>query len=97
MQRKLQLEIQELHLKVFKGGETATYATTLAAFGTNISLTATTNTGLAGTYYFGTDATLSNQNFDSLSRLSIYPNPTTNELNISLSDLKLQQKLYNLQ
>lgn len=72
-------------LKVFKGGETATYATTLAAFGTNISLTATTNTGLAGTYYFGTDATLSTQSFDLLSGVSIYPNPTTNELNISLN------------
>ena len=72
-------------LKVFKGGEAVTYATTLAAFGPNVSLTATTNTGLAGTYYFGTDATLSNQSFDSLSGVLIYPNPTTNELNISLN------------
>jgi hypothetical protein len=72
-------------LKVFKGGEAVTYATTLAAFGPNVSLAATTNTGLAGTYYFGTDATLSNQSFDSLSGVLIYPNPTTNELNISLN------------
>ena len=57
----------------------------MAAFGPNVSLTATTNTGLAGTYYFGTDATLSNQSFDSLSGVLIYPNPTTNELNISLN------------
>ena len=85
-------------LKVFKDGEVVTYATTLAAFGSNISLTATTNTGLAGTYYFGTDATLNNQSFDLLSGVSIYPNPTTNELNISLNgdfDTATSYTIYN--
>lgn len=71
-------------LKVFKDGETSTYTTTISAFGPNVALTATTSTGLAGTYYFGTDTTLGNQNFDLLSGVSIYPNPTTNELNINL-------------
>lgn len=72
-------------LKVFKGGETATYATTIGSFGTNVTLSATSPTGLAGVYYFGSDATLTNKNFDSLSTVSIYPNPASNELNINLS------------
>lgn len=75
-------------LRVFKGAEDIAYSTSLGAFGSNVTLTATTNSGLQGVYYFGTDATLTSNSFDSLSSISIYPNPTKNILNISIpSDL----------
>lgn len=71
-------------LKVFKDGEGSTYATSLGSFGSNVKLTATTPTGLAGVYYFGTDATLKSDTYSPLNAISLYPNPTNNILNVSV-------------
>ncbi len=71
-------------LKVIKGGVATTLATTIGAFGSNVTLTATSATGINGTYYFGIDATLGASSFEVVNAVSIYPNPTTSELNINL-------------
>lgn len=71
-------------LKVFKAGEATTYSTTIGAFDSNVTLTASTPTGLGGVYYFGIDGTLSNSSFEIVNAITVYPNPTTNELNINL-------------
>jgi len=83
-------------LKVFKGGESVTYTTTLGSFGSNVTLQATSTTGLAGTYYFGTDSTLDNVAFEPLSELFVYPNPTTNELNINFGSLDFENTNYTI-
>jgi hypothetical protein len=71
-------------LKAFKAGEATTYSTSIGAFGSNVTLTASTPTGLGGVYYFGIDGTLSNSSFEIVNAITVYPNPTTNELNINL-------------
>lgn len=84
-------------LVVFKGGATTTSPATIGSFGSGVTLTATFNTGLAGTYYFGIPTSLATKNFNSLSEVSIYPNPTANELNINLFDISSQTNytIYN--
>ena len=86
-------------LKVFKNGESTAYATVLAAFGTDLTATATTPTGLGGTYYFGTDATLlTADQFDYFNEINLYPNPTSDFININASnllDLKGSIDIYN--
>lgn len=84
-------------LVVFKGGATTTSPATIGSFGSGVTLTATFNTGLAGTYYFGIPTSLAAKNFNSLSEVSIYPNPTANELNINLFDISSQTNytIYN--
>ncbi|MQP24435.1 T9SS type A sorting domain-containing protein [Flavobacterium sp. LMO8] len=71
-------------LKVFKGGETSTYTTSLGAFGSNVTLSASTSSGLGGVYYFGIDATLTSDSFNPLNAISIYPNPTNDILNVNI-------------
>lgn len=75
-------------LKVFKSGQAGFYPTTIGAFGTgNVTISATSPTGLAGTYYFGIDSiVLGTTQVDALSGISIYPNPASTELNINMVD-----------
>lgn len=75
-------------LKVFKAGQAGFYPTTIGAFGTgNVTISATSPTGLAGTYYFGIDSiVLGTTPVDALSGISIYPNPASTELNINMED-----------
>lgn len=86
-------------LKVFKNGESTTYTTVLGAFGTHVTATATTPTGLGGTYYFGTDATLlTTDQFDYFNEINLYPNPTRDFININASnllDIKGSIDIYN--
>lgn len=73
------------NLRVFKNGETSTYATTLGAFGAHVTLTATSPTGLGGTYYFGTVNTLlASDSFDYINEVSLYPNPSNDFVNVNL-------------
>lgn len=75
-------------LKVFKDGQGQFYPVTIGSFAsTNVTLSATTPTGLAGTYYFGIDSiVLGNATIQPLSGISIYPNPASTELNINMTD-----------
>lgn len=75
-------------IKVFKDGQNTFYPVTIGSFAsTNVTLSATTPTGLAGTYYFGIDSiVLGTTPVDALSGISIYPNPASTELNINMED-----------
>ncbi len=72
-------------LKVIKDGVASTLATTASTFGTNITLSANVTNGLNGTYYFGTDATLSNSSVEFDNSIAIYPNPNKGSFNIQFT------------
>ncbi|UOX34705.1 choice-of-anchor J domain-containing protein [Flavobacterium sediminilitoris] len=72
-------------LKVIKDGNLVALPTTIGSFGSNVTITGTSVNGIEGVYYFGIDSTLGSSNFEIIEAVSIYPNPTSNELNINLS------------
>ncbi len=90
------------NLKVIKGGTGTVLTTTTGTFGANFTLTATITNGIGGDYYFGTVATLGNEDFEFAS-LNVYPNPnkgnftielqsdSSNLINVSVSDLRGRQ------
>lgn len=77
-------------------GSPITATTTLGTFVSHTTLEATFNTGIQGTYYFGTINTLSigeNQ----FEVFNIYPNPTTGNINVVLSsDKDVKIALYDI-
>ena len=87
-------------LNVKKEGTDEVVAVTISSFGTNLKASAPFTTGLAGTYVFGSQlAFLSTIDFELNTGLSIYPNPSSDVLNISLSDndnLPDNYKIYNM-
>ncbi|MFN7013256.1 MAG: M43 family zinc metalloprotease, partial [Bacteroidia bacterium] len=72
-------------LRVIKDGNALVLPATIGAFGTgNVTLTTTVANGLEGTYYFGIETTLNSSSFEIVNAITVYPNPTSNELNINL-------------
>jgi len=75
-------------------------ALTNSAFGSDYKLTASFSTGIAGTYYFGSQlAFLSINDFELANSISIYPNPTISVLNIKVddqNDMPDSYKIYNM-
>lgn len=71
-------------LVVIKGGVASPLTTVAGTFGTNTTLTGTVANGIAGTYYFGIAATLATPNFEFENAVSVYPNPTTGVLNVTI-------------
>lgn len=72
-------------LAVIKGGVASPLTTVAGTFGPNTTLTGTVANGIAGTYYFGIAATLAKTSFEFENAVSVYPNPTTGILNVTIS------------
>lgn len=87
-------------LQVKKEGTNEVVPVTISAFGTDLILSASFTTGIADTYYFGSQlAFLSVNNFELASTLSIYPNPSVGVLTIKAAndnDLPSAYKVYNM-
>ncbi len=87
-------------LQVKKDGTNEVAPVAISAFGTDVILTASFTTGIADTYYFGSQlAFLSVNSFELANTLSIYPNPSVNVLNIKVAndnDLPNAYKVYNM-
>lgn len=87
-------------LQVKKEGTNEVVPVTISAFGTDLILSASFTTGIADTYYFGSQlAFLSVNNFELASTLSIYPNPSVGVLTIKAAnnnDLPNAYKVYNM-
>jgi Secretion system C-terminal sorting domain/Pregnancy-associated plasma protein-A/Cleaved Adhesin Domain len=71
-------------LKIFKGGAITTIPATIGAFGSNVTLTGNFSNGISGVYYFGTDATLANPEFE-FTDFSLFPNPNDGKFTIQLN------------
>ena len=72
-------------LKVIKDGVATPYSGTIGAFGSNVTFQASFANGLQGVYYFGTDAALSvSSNQEVIEGITLYPNPSTDIVNISI-------------
>lgn len=74
-------------------------AVTNSTFGSDYKLTANLSTGIAGTYYFGTQTSLGINDYELENSISIYPNPTVSILNIkvdNLEDMPESYKVYNM-
>lgn len=94
--------VNRSNLRVIKGGTGTVLATVSGTFGTNFTLTGTVANGIGGDYYFGTVATLGNEDFEFAS-LNVYPNPnkgnftielqsdSSNLINVSVFDLRGRQ------
>lgn len=85
-------------LYVIKEGTDEVKPVSITSFGSNLKLTASLTTGLSGTYVFGTQTALNVTSFELSNAFSIYPNPTTDVLNIKISENNLPDgyKIYNM-
>lgn len=72
------------NLVIIKDGVNTPTTTTLANFGTNITLTGNITNGFNGTYYFGSTATLSNKQ-EEFESFTIYPNPSEDNFTVQLT------------
>jgi len=84
-------------LNVIKNNEPA--ATTIGAFGSDVTLTANFSTGMNGVYVFGkADATVGIDDL-AFETFMVYPNPSEGVFNLSLqsnNDAKLQVQLFDM-
>ncbi|NQY28372.1 MAG: trypsin-like peptidase domain-containing protein [Flavobacteriaceae bacterium] len=67
------------------GANTENAPSTLTAFGSGFKLEGSFTSGMNGTYYFGDINVLATNDFNFSNGFSIYPNPVTNELNITFN------------
>ncbi|PHS04080.1 MAG: hypothetical protein COA88_14515 [Kordia sp.] len=67
------------------GTNTENVSSTLTAFGSGFKLEGSFTSGINGTYYFGDINVLATNDFNFNNGFSIYPNPVTNELNITFN------------
>ena len=75
------------------GSNTEQVSAVITTFGNDFKLEANFTTGINGTYYFGNLALLSNSSFNLNTGFSIYPNPVSNELNITSSKNNLPSSI----
>ncbi|WP_452232968.1 choice-of-anchor J domain-containing protein [Lacinutrix sp. MEBiC02595] len=86
------------NLFVKKEGTNEVAPVSVAAFGADLELSASFTTGLTGTYVFGIQTALSTNSVMIDSGVSIFPNPSSNVLNIKTSDKNLPDAyvVYNM-
>ena len=69
------------------GGSLEVVASTITPFGSNYKVSGNFTSGIRGTYYFGNTALLSTSIFN-FEDFSLYPNPVSDQLNISFTTSK---------
>jgi len=88
----------DIYVKNVTTGEIA--ETTIGSFLSDVKLQSSLTQGITGTYYFGTQSTLLSVNsFELENTISLYPNPTSNQLTIKLgdaNDLPDTYEIYNM-
>lgn len=88
----------DIYVKNVTTGEIA--ETTIGSFLTDVKIQSSLTQGITGTYYFGTQSTLLSVNsFELENTISLYPNPTSNQLTIKLgdaNDLPDTYEIYNM-